>query len=157
MEKKFEYKQAREIARAFKKYGVKYLLIGKSAAIVLGYPDTTQDVDIFPEKSEANCKALVRALLELGFPLTPRQQAEIIAGKDFVQIRNGPFDIDLVFAPDGIESYQEAAARAVVVEGLAVCCLDDVIRSKKAAGRARDKEALPRLCAFRDWLLKKRK
>jgi hypothetical protein len=29
-------------------------------------------------------------------------------GKDFVQIRSGPFDLDLVFAPDGIERFDEA-------------------------------------------------
>ena len=42
--------------------GVKYLFLGKSGAILLGFPDTTQDVDLFPQKSAANGQALVDAL-----------------------------------------------------------------------------------------------
>lgn len=153
----FSYKQAEQISIVFKKYKVKYLFIGKSGAIILGYPDATQDVDIFPEKSEKNCKAIVSALLELGFPLTSQQQDEIMKGKDFVQIRNGPFDIDLIFAPDGIDSYEKALSNSVQVGDLPVCNIDDIIKSKKKAGRVRDKESLPRLLKFRDWLKKKRK
>jgi len=145
----FEYRQAREIAEAFKKHGVRYLFIGKSGAILLGYPDTTQDADLFVEKSAANGRALVAALGELFFPLDPIQRSEIEKGKDFVQLRNGPFDLDLVFAPD--ETFGEADRRALEVEGIRVCHLDDIIRSKEATGRVEDKESLPRLKAFRDW------
>jgi hypothetical protein len=72
-------------------------------------------------------------------------------GKDFVQIRSGPFDLDLVFAPDGIERFDEAWARHVDVEGFAVCHPDDIIASKTAANRVKDRESLPRLRAFRDY------
>ena len=102
-------------------------------------------------KSPENGKRVAAALAELRFALTPEQRAEIERGKDFIQLRNGPFDIDLVFAPDGIESFDEAWARRVDVEGFPVCHPDDIIRSKEAAGRARDRESLPRLRAFRDW------
>lgn len=37
--------QAEELAAAFAREEVDYLFIGKSGAILLGYPDTTQDVD----------------------------------------------------------------------------------------------------------------
>ena len=40
--------QAQEVAQAFNAAGVDYLFIGKSGAILLGYPGTTQDVDVFP-------------------------------------------------------------------------------------------------------------
>ena len=43
----FEYRQALEIRDAFARQAVRYLFIGKSAAILLGYPDTTQDADLF--------------------------------------------------------------------------------------------------------------
>lgn len=39
----FEYRQAQEIRDALRRHGVRYLFIGKSGAILLGYPDTTQD------------------------------------------------------------------------------------------------------------------
>jgi len=50
----FEYRQATEIRDAFARAGVRYLCIGKSGAILLGFPDTTQDADLFVEKSQAN-------------------------------------------------------------------------------------------------------
>jgi hypothetical protein len=102
MAKSFEYAQAEEIRDAFARHGVRYLFLGKSGAILLGYPDTTQDADLFVEKSPANGAAIVAGLVELGFDLTDAEHAEIQRGKDFVQLKNGPFDLDLVFAPDGI-------------------------------------------------------
>jgi len=38
-------------------------------------------------------------------------------GKDFVQLTGGPFDIDRVFALDGIESCEESLPRLLEVRG----------------------------------------
>jgi len=152
----FEYRQAEEIRDAFARHGIRYLFIGKSGAILLGYPDTTQDADLFVEKSPANA-SIVQALRDLGFALSEPQAAEIIRGKDFVQLKNGPFDLDLVFAPDGIESFAEAWSRRVEVEGFPVCHPDDIIASKRSANRAKDRESLPRLEAFRDYWRQRRR
>jgi hypothetical protein len=156
MAPRFEYAQAEEVRDAFARHGVRYLFIGKSGAILLGYPDTTQDADLFVEKSEPNGLATTLALRELGFELTDAQADEIRRGKDFVQLKSGPFDLDLVFAPDGIETFEDAWQRRVEVEGFPVCHPDDIIRSKEAANRTKDRESLPRLRAFRDYWLAKR-
>lgn len=148
----FEYKQAEEIRAAFAGHGVRYLFLGKSGAILLGFPDTTQDADLFVDKSGPNARAMVAALRDLGFSLTASEAADIERAKDFVQLKNGPFDLDLVFAPDGIERFEDAWARRVVVEGFPVCSIEDIIASKRAAGRAKDRESLPRLEAFAAWL-----
>ena len=153
----FEYRQAEEIRDTFARHGVRYLFIGKSGAIILGYPDTTQDADIFPDRSPENGRALVVGLRELGFALTDTEAAEIERGKDFVQLKNGPFDLDLVFAPDGIERFSDAWNRRVIVEGFPVCHPDDIIASKAAANRAKDRESLGRLRSFRDYWASKRK
>jgi len=150
----FEYRQAIEIRDACNRHGVRYLFIGKSAAFLLGFPDTTQDADLFVEKSPPNCRELVLVLREMGFDLTEIQAAEIERGKDFVQLRNGPFDLDLIFAPDGIERFEDAWKRHVEVEGFPVCHIDDVIASKAATGRPKDVESLPRLRAFREYWLR---
>jgi len=97
--------------------------------------------------------ALAAALRELGFALTEAQVAEIERGKDFVQLKNGPFDLDLVFAPDGIERFEDAWRRHVDVEGFPVCHIDDIIASKAASNRQKDRESLPRLRSFRDYWL----
>jgi len=153
---RFEYAQAEEIRDAFARHGVRYLFLGKSGAILLGFPDTTQDADVFVEKSPENGIALTSALAELGFALTAEQAAEIERGKDFVQLKNGPFDLDLVFAPDGIDRFADAWQRHIEVEGFHVCHLDDIIGSKVASNRAKDRESLPRLRAFRDYWMRMR-
>ena len=145
----FEYRQAEEVRDALARQGVRYLFIGKSGAILLGFPDTTQDADLFLDKSPANCQAVVGALRELGFSLTVAQASEIAHGKDFIQLKNGPFDLDLIFAPDGIERFEDAWQRRIDVEGFPVCHIDDIIASKEAANRVKDRESLPRLRAFR--------
>ncbi len=131
--------QAQEVAEAFNAAGVEYVFIGKSAAILLGFPGTTQDVDVFPAKSVGNGERMVKALLQIGFELDDHTKAEITGGKDFVQLKNGPFDLDLVFAPDGIESFDAAKQRAVREGIFPVANLRDIIASKRATGRMKDR------------------
>ena len=147
----FDYRQAEEVRDAFARHGVRYLFIGKSGAILLGFPDTTQDADLFVKRSAENGSALVAALREIGFGLSEQQTVEIARGKDFVQLKNGPFDLDLVFAPDGIEHFEDAWQRHVEVEGFPVCHIDDIIASKAATNRDKDRESLPRLRAFAEY------
>jgi hypothetical protein len=111
----FEYRQAEEVRDAFARHGVRYLFLGKSGAILLGYPDTTQDADVYVEKSPENGKAIVASLLHLGFALSDEEQLQILRGKDFIQLKNGPFDLDLIFAPDGIERFADAWLRGRMV------------------------------------------
>ena len=152
----FEYRQAEEIRDAFDRHGVRYLFLGKSGAILLGFPDTTQDADLFVDRTPENGRSLVHALRDLGFALTNDQASQVERGKDFVQFKNGPFDLDLIFAPDGIERFEDAWQRHVNVEGFPVCHPDDIIASKEATGRAKDRESLPRLKAFREYWLQQR-
>ena len=151
----FEYRQAEEIRDAFARYDVRYLFIGKSGAVLLGFPDTTQDADLFVDKLPPNGANIVKGLCELGFELSETEAAEVERGKDFIQLKNGPFDLDLVFAPDGIEYFDEAWERRIVVEGFPVCHIDDIIASKAATNRRKDRESLPRLRAFRDYWIQK--
>ena len=51
----FDYRQAEENRDAFARHGCRYLFIGKSGAILLGFPDTTQDA----ERTTAACLVMV--------------------------------------------------------------------------------------------------
>jgi hypothetical protein len=148
----FEFESAQELGRVFAQHGVKYLFFDKSGAILLGYSDTTQDVDLYVDEHRENCENLLAALHELGFPLTEKERDDIRRGKDFIQIRNGPFDVDLIFAPDGIEGFEDAWKRRVEKHGFPIASMDDIIGSKQAANRQKDRESLPRLLSFREWL-----
>ena len=146
----FDLRQTQKIAEAFSRNEVEYLFIGKGGAIILGYPGATQDVDLFPAKSKENARRIIKALGELDFQISAVSQADILAGKDFVQLKDGPFDLDLVFAPDGIESFKTANARRHLVEGLPVANIRDIIASKRASGREKDFVDLPLLEDFRE-------
>ena len=152
----FNPAQAQDVATAFAKHSVDYMFIGKSGAILLGYPGTTQDVDVFPRKSEENGRRIVAALRDLDFTIEENLEQEITRGKDFVQITTGPFDIDLVFAPDGIENYDQAKQRIDSSSGFPVANITDIIASKRAARRDRDLIELPLLEAFREVYEKRR-
>jgi len=148
----FEYRQAEEIRDAFHRNGVRYLFLGKFGAILLGFPDTTQDADVWLAKSPENGRAVVVALRSLGFELSDELAMQIERGKDSVQLKNGPFDLDLIFAPDGIERFEDAWQRRIEIQGFPVCHIDDIIAGKVATGCIKDRESLPRLQAFREYL-----
>src|SRR5947207_2232405 len=73
----FDYRQAQEVRDAFARHGVRYLFIGKSGAILLGFPDTTQDADLFLAKTPENGRAVVAALRELQFALSADDEQQI--------------------------------------------------------------------------------
>ena len=141
--------QAQQVNTAFKQAGVDYLFIGKSGAILLGYPSTTQDVDLFVPKSEANGRKILRALRSLGFTIGTDLRHAILTGKDFVQIKSGTFDLDLIHAPDGIPNYETAKARSLDYQGYPVASLRDIIASKRASKRTKDMLDLELLEEFR--------
>ena len=141
--------QAQRINQALRAVGAEYLFIGKSGAILLGYPSTTQDVDLFLPKSLVNARKVIRALRRLGFRIGPVLRQAILTGKDFVQIKTGPFDLDLIHAPDGIPSFGQAQSRSVNYRGFPVASLRDIIASKRASNRAKDLIDLELLEDFR--------
>lgn len=151
--------RARLLRDAFARFGVQYMFIGKGAAIAQGFMGATKDIDVFPARDPENRKRLVAALKSIGFPLLEQRgdrfvdiEAELLRGPDFVQCLE-PFDLDIVFGPDGFESFEEAAAaHKVEVDGFPLLSIGGIIASKKAAGRLRDRADLPLLIAFKEEL-----
>ena len=154
---KFTPAQAEELAEAFAREGVEYLFIGKSGAILLGYPDTTQDVVVFLPRSADNAAGVLAALKSLGFELDPALTVSILAGSEIVLMMHGPFALDLIHAPDGFDSFEAAKSRSVLEDGrFPVASLDDIIASKRATGREKDISDVRRLEQFRLEYLRRR-
>ncbi|MGI9113993.1 MAG: hypothetical protein ACR2FX_02980 [Chthoniobacterales bacterium] len=149
-ESKFTPAQAQELAAAFAHETIDYLFIGKSGAILLGYPETTQDVDIFLPRSRENAERVLRALHSLGFELDAMTTVSILSGSEIVLLKGGPFALDLIHAADGIESFESAKQRRVMAGPFPVASLDDIIASKRATGREKDRSDLPRLEQFKN-------
>lgn len=138
LQPKFELAQARELAEALARHGADYLFLGKSGAILLGYPGTTLDLDLFAPRSADNAGRCICALREIGFEIDVETEHALLTGKDFVQIKDGPFDVDIIHAPDGIESFAGAKSRRIMADIFPVASLRDIIASKKASNRRKD-------------------
>jgi len=155
-ESKFIPAQAEELATVFAEEGVDYLFIGKSAAILLGYPDTSQDVDVFLPRTRQNAERVLAALAKLGFTLDAMTTMSILTGSEIVLLKGGPFALDLIHAPDGIESFEAAKARRILVGKFPIASLEDILASKRATGREKDSADVRRLEQFKDEYLRRK-
>lgn len=136
---KFELAQARELAEALARHAADYLFLRKAGAILLGYPGTTLDLDLFAPKDAENARRCIAALRDLEFHIDEETERALLGGKDFVQIKDGPFDVDIIHAPDGIESFTVAKSRRVMEDIFPIANLRDIIASKKASNRRKDR------------------
>lgn len=148
---------AATIIATLNQHGVHYVVIGALAAQLQGAPiPRTRDIDITPATSYENLQRLSAALHELSARI---RTADVPEGLPFdhdgtslsrARIWNltTPFgEFDISFVPSGTEGYEDLARRALVIESygqlVPVADLDDVIRSKEAAGRPKDILHLP--------------
>lgn len=111
------------------RHRVRYVVIGGIANTFHGSPYPTYDLDITPSTDKRNLSALAAALTDL-------EARELNPPK-------------VVLEPAGTKGYSDLARRLIIyeVEGeeVPVAHLEDIIRSKEAAGRERDLAQLPTL------------
>jgi predicted nucleotidyltransferase len=133
-----------EIGRGLNKVKLEAVLIGNAAAALQGAPVTTVDFDFLFRKTPRNIaklKALARALRASVFrPFYPASDLfRIIREDDGLQL-------DFMSTIHGIRSFEGLRDRATVIEvggvAIRVATLADIVRSKKAANRPRDRAVL---------------
>lgn len=149
------------ILRVLHDHKVSFVVIGGLAARLRGAPLITQDLDVTPATDRANLRVLAEALTDMGarlrtpadpdgvpFPIT----AEMLAAADSWTLVTRAGDLDPAFTPDGSGGYRDLAASSEALQvsddpplRVSVASLADVIRSKEAAGRAKDRAAMPLL------------
>jgi hypothetical protein len=145
------------IFRALAVHEVRYVLIGGLAATLHGSPLATGDVDICPEDSPANLGRLADALRDMEAAIDDGKGGTVAFPPDPVLLAQGRLwnlatahgRLDISFEPSGTRGYDDLGRDAVTfeIQGTPVraASLADVIRSKEAAGRERDRRALPTL------------
>lgn len=149
---------AERILRVLDRHGVDYVLIGALAATFHGSPLRTDDVDVCPSRRRANLERLASALRELeaqeydparGEYVEREWDLEVLSSDETFILGTAAGRLDLVFRPDGTAGYDDLSRGAVELRiddiVFRVAALEDVIRSKEAAGRPRDREQLPTL------------
>lgn len=161
--------QAEEIFACLDRHGVRYVLVGGLAAVLHGSPLPTLDADICPSEDLENRERLAAALAEMDARIrTPDaaggvrfpHDAEFLARVELLNLATRFGDLDLAFRPAGVGSYSELATRAIEMSigtlRVAVADLADVIRSKEAADRPKDRRTLPVLRLLLEEIRKRR-
>ena len=151
----------RAIFDALDRHGVRYVLIGGMAAILHGASHVTTDVDVVPQDARDNLQRLSAVLQELharirvagepeGVPFDP--SAASLARVRVWNLQTEVGDIDVTFEPAGTQGFEDLRRDAIVMHlrsgDVTVASLADVVRSKEAADRPRDRAALPGLRAL---------
>ena len=137
-------------------HGVRCVLIGGFAGVVYGSPYLTTDVDVVPATDRDNLDRLADALRAMhakvwaedapqGLPLD--SSGESLAQVQLWNLVTDHGRLDVTFLPSGTKGYDDLARDAVRLTILGVdvdvASLADVIRSKEAAGREKDRLVLP--------------
>jgi hypothetical protein len=148
--------QPDELLSCLARYDVRYVLIGGLAAVLHGSPLPTVDADICPARDSGNLSHLASALKELDArirtPDTPSgvpfpYDAEFLRRVELLNMTTRFGDLDISFAPSGTAGYDELIRNAGVMTirdlSVSVASLEDVIRSKTAANRPKDRRMLP--------------
>ena len=144
------------ILTVLRRHGVDCILIGGFAALVHGSPFPTTDVDVVPDANPENLIRLSAALtdldakiraVELDEPRPFNHDATSLAASRIWNLTTKYGDLDLNFQPSGTQGYDDLKRDAVevVLRGTPVelASLADIVRSKEAAGRDKDRRALP--------------
>lgn len=155
-----------KILTTLQRHRVEYVLIGGLAATAHGSVLPTEDIDITPDRNRRNLDRLARALEELNARIRTSNEPEgvefpctgafLAAQPLMLNLTTDAGDVDVALRPAGfVEGFDALAPRAVEVDfgsGVValVAALDDIIASKRAAARAKDRAALPYLEALAD-------
>ena len=148
------------IVAVLNRHEVRYVVIGAFAAIAQQAPiDPTSDIDVTPEMSKANLARLSAALKELGARIRTHaganglpfdHDAASLGRAETWNLVCAHGELDISFRPAAFaRGYADLIRRAhrvaVADVEVVVADLDDVIRSKEAAGRPKDLRVLPLL------------
>ena len=136
---------------ALSRHKVNFVLIGALAARLHGFPRLTADADITPAVDKSNLERLAAALNELDAKIYTESVPEglafdcsptTLARARMWNLVTKAGRLDIAFEPAGVEGYDDLKKDAERFEAFGVrflvASLDDIIRSKEAAGRPKD-------------------
>lgn len=132
------------IAKVFAEHRLEAVMIGNAAAALHGAPVTTLDVDFMFRKTPLNLKKLKAVAVSLrAVILKPYYPVS-----DLFRVINDDqgLQIDFMSRVHGIKSFESLRSRSTQVKfgehALKIASLSDIIKSKRATGRDRDKAVL---------------
>jgi hypothetical protein len=147
-----------EILKVLHRHHVEFVLIGGMAATLHGSDVVTFDLDVAPRSTRDNLERLAAALRELHAILRAEGEPggvafdahpELLERTQLLNLETSAGDLDVVMRPAGTTGYDDLRrdALAISISGvpILVASLPDVIRTKEAANREKDRAVLPAL------------
>ncbi len=132
------------VASVLAEHRLEVVMVGNAAAALHGAPVTTLDIDFMFRKTPTNLKKLKSVARSLdAVILRPYYPVS-----DMFRVVNDDQGLQLDFMPKlhGVRSFEGLRSRAVIVKfgphELKLAKLEDIIKSKRAAGRERDEAVL---------------
>jgi hypothetical protein len=130
------------VFKSFQQHNVKYVVIGGIAAVLYGVPRATFDLDILIEASPENAQRLLDALIDAGMGTATLTNSDEILAND-ITIFKDRVRIDVQLSIPGIQfekSWNRKQTMQYQGQQFYVVSIEDLIRSKRAAGRDVDLE-----------------
>jgi len=137
-----------EFSKLLNDHKVKYLIVGGYAVIHHGYPRSTVDFDVFVEMTRINAKRLSKAIADFGFDPAEYSPEFFLRPSSILMIGREPWRIDIFTTIKGLDFKTAHKSRVLLsVGGVPIPFVSkaDLITSKKAANRDRDRDDLKRL------------
>jgi len=120
-----------------------YVVIGATAFPAYGYARATLDIDLFVKPSRANILRVMKALRQFGYDLGDFTASDFLTHK--ILIRQYVLETDIHPFVKGVsfdEIWENKISDRIGKVSVFFPSLEDMIRMKKAAGRAKDREDL---------------
>ena len=131
-----------DVFRSFQHHDVRYIVIGGIASVLHGVPRATFDLDILIEATPENAERLLRALLDAGLGSASLTSAADLLAHEITMFKDR-IRVDVQTSTPGL-TFQEAWTHHQVVsyqdQQFFIVSREDLIRSKRAAGREIDLE-----------------
>ncbi len=132
-----------KLLRLLKEHKVRFVIIGATAFPVHGYARATLDIDIFIEPKRSNAEKTKSALAQFGYDVTDVTVEDLLQKK--VLLRQYMVETDIHPFVRGVTFKAIWANKVKAKLGSTFswfASLEDLIKMKKAAGRAKDIEDL---------------
>jgi hypothetical protein len=131
----------RDLLSIFNEEGVEYLVVGAQAYIFYAEPRYTKDMDLWVRPTADNAQRVFRALARFGAPLQGVSPQDFADPEVIYQIGVAPNRVDILASLGGIDfpsAYANRTESTYAGVPFALLGKEDLICSKKAAGRPQD-------------------
>ncbi len=132
----------KDVFASFQRHDVRYVVIGGIASILHGVPRATFDLDLLIRADAGNARRLLDALLEAGLGTASLTTPEDLLANEITVFRDR-VRLDVQTSTPGLD-FDKAWERREIMnyqgQEFFVVCKEDLIASKRAAGRKVDME-----------------